>query len=122
MSSFIDKVPGDIGEVIFVSDVQSSVDIQYRNMYCLFMKTTLDINSSLLQNAKALAAQQHTSLTQLIEEGLQLRLRVANTSLNRSETPPPLIPVYPGKNGLVSRVNPLSNKAMLDAMDSSEPQ
>lgn len=86
------------------------------------MKTTLDINSSLLQNAKAFAAQQHTSLTRLIEEGLQLRLRAANASLSRSEAPTPVIPVYKGKSGLVSGVNPLSNKSMLDAMDSNEPQ
>jgi hypothetical protein len=39
------------------------------------MKTTLNINDQLLAGAKALAAQQRTSLTRLIEEGLQLRLR-----------------------------------------------
>lgn len=86
------------------------------------MKTTLDINNSLLQSAKAFAAQQRTSLTRLIEEGLQLRLRAANASLSRSEAPTPVIPVYQGKGGLVGGVNPLSNKAMLDAMDSNEPQ
>jgi hypothetical protein len=39
------------------------------------MKTTLDLNDALLTDAKALAARQRTSLTRLIEEGLQLRLR-----------------------------------------------
>ena len=39
------------------------------------MKTTLDINDHLLADAKALAAQQRTSLTRLIEVGLKLRLR-----------------------------------------------
>ena len=39
------------------------------------MKTTLNLNDQLLADAKALAAQQRTSLTRLIEEGLQLRLR-----------------------------------------------
>lgn len=39
------------------------------------MKTTLDLNDQLLADAKALAARQRTSLTRLIEEGLQLRLR-----------------------------------------------
>jgi Family of unknown function (DUF6364) len=39
------------------------------------MKTTLDINDTWLARAKALAARQRTSLTRLIEEGLQLRLR-----------------------------------------------
>jgi len=33
------------------------------------MKTTLDLNDQLLADAKALAAQQRTSLTRLIEEG-----------------------------------------------------
>ena len=50
------------------------------------MKTTLDINDSLLANAnaKALAARQQTSLTRLIEEGLQLRLRSSSTSAART--------------------------------------
>lgn len=39
------------------------------------MKTTLDLNDQLLADAQALAAQQRTTLTRLIEEGLQLRLR-----------------------------------------------
>jgi len=86
------------------------------------MKTTLDINNSLLQSAKAFAAQQGTSLTRLIEEGLQLRLRAANASLCGSNAATPVIPVYQGKSGLVSGVNPLSNKAMLEAMDSDGAQ
>lgn len=86
------------------------------------MKTTLDINNSLLQSAKTFAAQQHTSLTRLIEEGLQLRLRAVNASLSGSNTSTPEIPVFQGKSGLVSGVNPLSNKAMLETMDSNEPQ
>ncbi len=53
------------------------------------MKTTLDLNDALLARAKALAARQRTSLTRLIEEGLQLRLRAQRTpakpvSLNRT--------------------------------------
>ena len=78
------------------------------------MKTTLDINDSLLADAKALAARQRTSLTRLIEEGLQLRLRsqrTAGKSVRRS------IPVFKGHGGLVAGVNPGSNKAMLDAAD-----
>ena len=45
------------------------------------MKTTLDLNDQLLADAKALAAQQRTSLTRVIEEGLQLRLHVKSPSL-----------------------------------------
>ena len=78
------------------------------------MKTTLDINDSLLANAKALAAQQRTTLTRLIEEGLQLRLRSSVVSQKISKRK---IPVFKGRGGLVVGLNPLSNKAMLDAVD-----
>lgn len=77
------------------------------------MKTTLNINDQLLSDAKALAAQQRTSLTRLIEEGLQLRLRAkaASTSHRRLR-----LPVFKGRGGLVAGVDPLSNKALLEAL------
>jgi 3-methyladenine DNA glycosylase AlkC len=78
------------------------------------MKTTLDINDTLLAKAKALAAHQQTSLTRLIEEGLQLRLRSSRVTPKASKRK---IPVYKGRGGLVAGLNPLSNKAMLDAAD-----
>ena len=77
------------------------------------MKTTLNLNDQLLADAKALAAQQRTSLTRLIEEGLQLRLRAASSSTKRTRV---RLPVYKGRGGLAERVNPLSNKALLDAL------
>jgi len=77
------------------------------------MKTTLDLNDQLLADAKALAAQQRTSLTRLIEEGLQLRLRAkADAAKHR----PGRLPVFKGRGGLVAGVNPLSNKALLEAL------
>jgi hypothetical protein len=86
---------------------------KYRNLYHADMKTTLNLNDQLLADAKALAAQQRTSLTRLIEEGLQLRLRA-------HASPAPLggvrIPVFRGHGGLVKGVNPLSNKALLQAL------
>ena len=78
------------------------------------MKTTLDINDSLLANAKALAAQQRTSLTRLIEEGLQLRLRSSHVVPKPGKRK---IPVFKGRGGLAVGINPISNKAMLDAAD-----
>jgi Family of unknown function (DUF6364) len=78
------------------------------------MKTTLDINSQLLANAKVLAVQQGTSLTRLIEEGLQLRLR---SVAGRVASPRLRVPVIKGSGGLVTGVNPLSNKALLGALD-----
>jgi hypothetical protein len=76
------------------------------------MKTTLDLNDALLMEAKTLAAQQQTSLTRLIEEGLQLRLR-AQRVLAR----PVRLPVFRGKGGLASGLDGLSNKALLEAAD-----
>jgi hypothetical protein len=78
------------------------------------MKTTLDINDTLLATAKSLAAKQQTTLTRLIEEGLQLRLRSSGTT---SKPRKHKIPVFKGRNGLVTGLNPLSNQAMLDAAD-----
>ena len=78
------------------------------------MKTTLDLNDQLLAAAKALAAQQRTSLTRLIEEGLELRLRAQTANAQRG---PVRLPVFKGQGGLVQGVNPLSNKAHLQALD-----
>lgn len=79
------------------------------------MKTTLDLNDSLLANAKAVAAQQRTSLTRLIEEGLQLRLRSSSGATKASKRK---IPVFKGRGGLASGLNACSNKSLLDAADS----
>ena len=76
------------------------------------MKTTLDISDSLLADAKALAARKRTSLTRLIEEGLQLRLRSSRVAIKVNKRK---VPVLKGRGGLVTGVNPISNKAMLDA-------
>ncbi len=79
------------------------------------MRTTLDINDALLTKAKAVAAQENTSLTRLIEEGLVLRLRQPvgpPASARRS------LPVYAGSGGLTASVaDPLTNRALLDAAD-----
>ena len=77
------------------------------------MKTTLDIDDRLLADAKALAAQQRTSLTRLIEEGLHLRLHTQSAPLSRGK---PRLPVFKGRGGLVAGVDPLSNKALLSAL------
>ena len=76
------------------------------------MKTTLDMNDALLARAKSLAAQQRTSLTRLIEEGLQMRLRAQQVRAK-----PIRLPVYRGKGGLAPGLSGLDNKAMLDAAD-----
>jgi hypothetical protein len=77
------------------------------------MKTTLDINDQLLIDAKAVAAQQRTSLTKLIEEGLQLRLRALAAGAGRTCRQ---VPVFRGRGGLVVGVEATSNKALLAAL------
>ena len=87
--------------------------VRYRNLYHGRMKTTLDLNDQLLADAKALAAQQRTSLTRVIEEGLQLRLRAKVTAEKQGRV---RLPVFKGRGGLAAGVDPLSNKALLGAM------
>jgi hypothetical protein len=77
------------------------------------MKTTLDINDRLLAEAKALAAQRRTSLTRVIEEGLQLRLRADAAAPPRRRA---RLPVFKGRGGLIAGVDACSNKALLAAL------
>lgn len=79
------------------------------------MRTTLNIDDTLVTKAKTLAAQEHTSLTRLIEEGLALRLRAQMPPANH---PRVVLPVFAGKHGLQPTVaDALSNRALLDAAD-----
>lgn len=77
------------------------------------MKTTLNLNDELLAQAKSMAAQQRTSLTRLIEEGLQLRMRKSTAGREPSRR----LPVFKGRGGLREGINPLSNKDLLRALD-----
>lgn len=86
---------------------------EYRNLYDQGMKTTLNLNDQLLADAKALAAQQRTSLTRVIEEALQLRLRAKEDSAKQRRV---RLPVFKGRGGLIAGVNALSNKALLEAL------
>lgn len=76
------------------------------------MKTTLNIRDQLLVDAKSLAAQQRTSLTRLIEEGLQMRLRV-QAAPQRGKL---RLPVFKGRGGLLASIDPSSNKSFLEAL------
>jgi hypothetical protein len=86
----------------------------YRILYTRKMKTTLDIDDELLVKAKALSARERKSLTSLIEEGLRLRLRCAGFA---KRSPRVALAIYRGKGGLISGVDPLSNRSLLDAAD-----
>ena len=54
------------------------------------------------------------TLTRLIEEGLQLRLRAHANATPQGRV---RLPVFKGRGGLAKGVNPLSNKALLEALD-----
>ena len=86
----------------------------YRNLYTACMKTTLDIDDHLLAEAKVLAANERTSLTRVIEEGLHLRLRRRSGAARQSK---PQLPVLKGRGGLVAGIDPLSNRALLEALE-----
>lgn len=78
------------------------------------MQTLLDLDDTLLAQAAALAAREHTSLNRLIEEALHMRLAAATPAR------PPL-PVYAGQGGLHPAVtDPTRNRALLDAADSGD--
>lgn len=79
------------------------------------MRTTMNLNDDLAIRAKALAVEQQTSLTRLIEEGLELRLRAEVSTAKRQRS---TLPVYAGKGGLQATVvDALSHRALLDAAD-----
>ena len=81
------------------------------------MKTTLDLNDDLIANAKALAAQQRTTLTRVVEEGLRMRLASSRASKRAA---PFRLPVMHGKGGLAAAIDPRSNRSMLDAADGDD--
>mgnify|MGYP001822237650 FL=1 len=76
------------------------------------MKTTLDIHDELLAKAKALAAKEQTTLTNMVEEGLALRLRRRN-----APTPGALkeLPVSSRRGGIREGLDGTSNQSLLCA-------
>lgn len=77
------------------------------------MKTTLDIQDNLLANAKAMAALQRTTLTRLIEEGLEMRL----AAVPEKRRKPFVLPTFDGKSGLAKGLKGTSNRELYDALD-----
>ena len=77
------------------------------------MKTTLNIQDNLLAIAKAAAAMQRTTLTRLIEEGLEMRLAVAPAKKRKRF----VLPTFDGKSGLAKGLKGTSNRELYDALD-----
>lgn len=82
------------------------------------MKTTLNLNDDLIASAKAMAAQHHSTLTRLIEEGLRLRLAAGKATGVQTRAYVPKLPVFNGKGGLLGGIDPNSNRAMLETAES----
>ncbi len=83
------------------------------------MRTTLDLEDTLIREAKAYAAREGKSLTRIIEEALAARLREENIEHATAQTQS--LPVWHGKGGLRSGVvNPASHKHLLDLIDDTE--
>ena len=84
------------------------------------MKTTLNIPDQLLADAKVLAVKQHTTLSRLVEEGLQWRLQWRlQAQAGAAAVAPraqPRLPVFQGRGGLVAGANQLSNRALMWAL------
>lgn len=81
------------------------------------MRTTLDLDDTLLARAKAEAARQRTTLTRLIEEGLALRL--AHDPSDGEPRPPFRLDVFRGGRGFAPGVDPTRNASLVDAADGS---
>ena len=77
------------------------------------MKTTLNIQDNLLATAKAAAAMQRTTLTRLIEEGLEMRLAVVPAKQRKRF----VLPTFDGKSGLAKGLKGTSNRELYDALD-----
>ena len=60
-----------------------------------------------------MSSSRRTSLTRLIEEGLQLRMRATADAVKRRRV---RLPAFKGRGGLAAGVDPLSNKALLEAL------
>jgi hypothetical protein len=76
------------------------------------VKTTLDLDDSLLAQAKAQAVRERTTLTRLVEEGLSLRMRKPS---HTTRTKRPTLPVLRGTGGLRPGIDPTSNRSLFEA-------
>jgi hypothetical protein len=77
------------------------------------MRTTVDLPDELLRQARKQAAEEGTTLTALLADGLRLRLGGADRSRRRRHR----LPVSSVGGGLHPWIDPTSNASLLDAAD-----
>jgi hypothetical protein len=77
------------------------------------MRTTVDLPDELLRQARRQAAEEGTTLTALLADGLRLRLGGAPRSARRRRP----LPVSNVGGGLQPWIDPSSNASLLDAAD-----
>lgn len=77
------------------------------------MRTTVDLPDELLRQARKQAAEEGTTLTALLADGLRLRVSGAVPSRGRRRR----LPVSSVDDGLQPWVDPASNASLLDAGD-----
>ena len=77
------------------------------------MRTTVDLPDELLRQARSRAADEGTTLTALLADGL--RLRLAGTTPAREQQRP--LPVSHVGGGMQPWIDPASNASLLDAAD-----
>lgn len=78
------------------------------------LRTTIRLEESLLEQAKAEAARRNTTLTSLIEEGLHLVLKEAQKPVERKRTP---MPVSTRTGGTWPGIDISNSAELLDIMD-----
>lgn len=79
------------------------------------MKTTLNLHDALIFEAKRFAAEQSTTLTRLIEDGLRLRLAQVKQPMNKPKKIKMM--VLPSSGGLAQGLDGTSNRALLEAAE-----
>jgi len=81
------------------------------------MRTTVDLPDELLRQARTRAAEEETTLTALLTEGLRLRLSGAPGGRRRQRK----LPASAAGGGLQPWIDPSSNASLLDTADDDAP-
>lgn len=80
------------------------------------MRTTIDLPDGLLRNARKRAAEEGTTLTALLADGLRMRLGDSSQPRTKSRK----LPVSKINGGMHDWIDPASNASIYDADDGLE--